>query len=405
MTASSTGETRKDGAISLRPVTLLSAAAFCSSATVRVTDPLLPKIAQEFGVTPGSASVIATTFLVAYSLCQVVYGPLGDRFGKYRMITGVTAVCAVVVTASAAAGSLAALAWLRLGAGAAAAAIVPLAMAYIGDIVPYGERQAVIARFLSGHILGLMFGQAAAGAVIQFVDWRGVFVLLGALYAGVALLLWIELRSPRVADTYGTARLTAGSLVRQFAALTAIPRARLVLIAVFIEGALFFGSFNYVGAFIRQDFGVEYAMVGLLLACFGLGGLSYILSVKTVLGRLGEPGMTVAGGALFVACFVGLSLLPSWWYLAPAIGALGFAYYMYHNTLQTNATQMAPRTRGSAVSAFALCFFLGQGVGVEIFGFVVDHSGYAAAFTTTGAGLLALGIWFALRRRHISDAE
>lgn len=41
---------------------------------------------------------------------------------------------------------------------------------------------------------------------------------------------------------------------------------------------------------------------------------------------------------------------------------------MLHNTLQINATQMAPERRGAAVAAFAASFFIGQYVGIAIDG-------------------------------------
>ena len=71
----------------VRPIVLLSAASFASVATMRVADPLLPQVAREFGVSAGDASIIATAFALAYGFCQLVYGVLGDRFGKYRLVT------------------------------------------------------------------------------------------------------------------------------------------------------------------------------------------------------------------------------------------------------------------------------------------------------------------------------
>lgn len=382
----------------LRPIALLSAAAFCSAASMRVADPLLPKIAFEFGVTPGVASVIATSFSLAYGLCQVVYGPLGDRFGKYRLIAIAMTLATVAVTATAAAGSLAALAWLRLFAGATAAAAIPLAMAYIGDIVPYERRQPVLARFLSGQILGLIFGQAVGGILIEFADWRAVFLLLGGAFALITALLWLELRSSRVVRLRSDAPLRMGRLARQYTALLIAPRPRAVLTAVFLEGFLFFGAFAFVGAFLRHDFALDYVTIGLLLGCFGLGGLAYSLTARQVVGRLGERRMVRIGAALLAASFGALGLIPVWAAAAPVILTIGFSFYMFHNTLQTNATQMAPEARGSAVSLFALCFFLGQAIGVALFGAMADRIGYALPFGFAGICLLLLGLWFARGR-------
>ena len=70
---------------------------------------------------------------------------------------------------------------------------------------------------------------------------------------------------------------------------------------------------------------------------------------------------------------------------------------MLHNTLQTNATQMAPEARGLAVSTFASCFFIGQGLGAWLGGLVVDGAGTGAAVRDRGAGAAAAGAAFAQR--------
>ncbi len=53
--------------------------------------------------------------------------------------------------------------------------------------------------------------------------------------------------------------------------------------------------------------------------------------------------------------------------------AIGLGYYMLHNTLQTNATQMTPEARGTAVAIFSSALYLGQTLGVAINGMVFDR--------------------------------
>src|SRR6185437_4670394 len=182
----------------IRPIVLLSAAAFASAATLRVADPLLPQIAGEFATTAGSASVIATSFALSYGLCQIFVGALGDRFGKYTVIAVATFLSGLTAGAGAFAASLDMLGVLRLLSGATAGAIIPLAMAYLGDVVAYEQRQTVLARFLSGQILGVIFGQVFGGLFGDTIGWRGVFVVLGAIYLIITVLLMLELRSPRI---------------------------------------------------------------------------------------------------------------------------------------------------------------------------------------------------------------
>jgi MFS transporter, YNFM family, putative membrane transport protein len=126
----------------------------------------------------------------------------------------------------------------------------------------------------------------------------------------------------------------------------------------------------------------------------GLGGILYALSVRTLVRALRERGLSLWGGALIALGFLAVALgpLPA---MAPAIVVLGLGLYMLHNTLQTNATQMAPETRGLAVSTFASALFYGQASGVWLCGLLVDRIGYRPVFVVLGLALLACGAAFA----------
>ena len=378
--------------VPVRSIALLSAAAFASAATARVADPLLPQVAEEFGTTIASASVIATGFTLAYGLCQVIYGPVGDRYGKYTLITMMTLLSALGTGLAALAGDLGTLGALRLLAGATAAAIIPLSMAHIGDIVAYENRQPVLARFMSGQILGVIAGQAFGGAVGEWVGWRGVFVALAAIYLLIGALLWRELRSTGVVQTR-TAVSRAG-LVSNYLALARSTRVRLVLGVVFVEGMLFFGGFTFVGAFVRQAYGMDYTAIGLLLATFGIGALLYTSMAPRIVAALGQRNMVLAGGALLAPAFALFALAPSWWWLPLPIALCGLGFYLFHNTLQTQATQMAPHARGIAVSVFAACFFLGQSAGVALGGRLAELWGYSPLFLGVAAALPVLAVLF-----------
>jgi len=127
---------------------LLSLAAFAAAASMRACDSLLPALVRGFGVTTGQAARTVSMFALAYGLMQMLYGPLGDRYGKLPVIA--LAASASVVTSL---GAMLApgIGWLigfRAVSGAAAAAIIPQSMAWIGDQIAYEHRQATLARFL-----------------------------------------------------------------------------------------------------------------------------------------------------------------------------------------------------------------------------------------------------------------
>ncbi|MGW8271352.1 MAG: MFS transporter, partial [Burkholderiales bacterium] len=162
-----------------RAVILLSLAAFASAASLRATDPLLALISAEYGVTAGDASLVITAFALSYGLFQVFHGPIGDRYGKFRMVMLTTAISGLTSLLCAAAPGVTALVAARFVSGITIGALIPLSMAWIGDVVAYERRQATIARFLIGQMLGVAFGAAAAGVLGAWFGWRAIFILLG----------------------------------------------------------------------------------------------------------------------------------------------------------------------------------------------------------------------------------
>ena len=86
----------------------------------------------------------------------------------------------------------------RLASGLTAAWILPLGLAFIGDVVPYERRQPVLGRFLAGQVIGQMFGQAAGGIIGDHFGWRVVFFMLAAdLRGGRACCCCTSSRSTR----------------------------------------------------------------------------------------------------------------------------------------------------------------------------------------------------------------
>ena len=57
----------------------------------------------------------------------------------------------------------------------------------------------------------------------------------------------------------------------------------------------------------------------------------------------------------------------------------GVSFYMLHNSMQTEATELAPSARGSAVALFACGFFVGQGLGPIVFAALLHGLGPRAA--------------------------
>jgi predicted MFS family arabinose efflux permease len=370
----------------------LAVAGFASQAQVRVMDSLLPQIASDLHTTIGLAAMVVTAYAVTHGSIQLVIGPISDRFGKYRTVALTCAIGAVLVAVCGTVSTLPQLALARLATGAAAGWIIPISMAYVGDVTPHDRLQQILGRYISGQILGQLFGQAAGGVLGDLLGWRNVFFVLAGLFALATAGLVFELTvnpQTRKRGGGGTRGLLGG-----YAAVLTNPFARIVLIAGFLEGALAWGAFAYIGAYLHLRFGLSFSLVGGVVACFGIGGLIYAALVKLFVRGLGQPGLAVMGGIVLAAAYLELALGSLWWLAPIATTAIGLGFYMLHNTLQTNATQMTPQARGTAVGLFSSALYIGQTAGVAVGALVIDRAGAVPLFLAAAAALPALAVWF-----------
>jgi predicted MFS family arabinose efflux permease len=381
----------------VRAVVVLSLAAFASAAALRSADPLLPLLAETFGTTAGGASAVITAFAVAYGALQVVNGPIGDRIGKYRMVFWVTAISAAGNLACAFATSLPLLVAARFATGATVGAIVPIAIAWIGDVVPHEQRQTVLARFQIGHMFGIALAATASGWLGENYGWQAVFVALAGLYVVIASLLWFELRTNPAAAQAVKVREPVAASFRRMAGLTRRPWVRVMLVTVFLEGALFNGALAFAAFHAYKSFGASLGASGALLVAFAAGGLIFAVIAGPLLPRFGQRGMVLAGGVFMSAGYLGLAFAPGFAFAVPCVVALGMGLYMMHNTLQMHATQMAPEARGSALALFATSLFTGQSAGVWLASHAVDAAGTVPVFVISAIGLPLLALEF--RRR------
>lgn len=375
-------------------LTLLGLAGFASMASMRICDPMLVVLGQEFQVSTGDASAVVSVFAVVYGVLQLFYGPLGERFGKLRVVSLAVSACAVFSAITALSVNLPMLVIMRGFMGAAAAGIIPLSMAWVGDQVPYERRQEILAKLMSATVLGMMSGLWFGGFAADTVGWRSAFVLLAAMFGVAAVLLLRRLRqqAKRQAQLVPVAAPGLWAAFRLTGQLLGTPRVRWILTVTAAEGALVFGAMAFMPTHLHQQFGLSVVAAGSVMMLYGVGGLLYSQMARRWLAWLGERGLVRTGAALVVVGLLVLAWGSGVWLGMLACLMTGLGFYMLHNTLQVQATQMAPAARGSAVTLFACSLFFGQSTGVLLMAQSVDLGWLAYAFTAAAVGVSGLGV-------------
>ena len=398
-----------------RSILLLSFATFASMCAQRICDAMLPELARAFSVSLGRAAQVVSVFAITYGAAQLVYGPLGDRLGKYRVITFAAFGCSVGSTVAVFASSLDMLLFARFLMALSAAALIPLAMAWVGDTVPTNRLQEMLTRTGLGSTLGLVAGQLLGGLLTDAFGWRWCFVFMAVLSTAVGTFLLSDLRRQRAAlmalrtamppdlsqSLQARPLVERANFIRQAYIIITGSWSRIVLAMAVVEGATSFGVLAIWASHLHDRLGLSLTAAGAIVALFGLGGMLYMVVGRALIVRFGQQGLVSIGGAVFGLCAVVIAFTPNWLVAVPASLIAGFGFFMFHNTMQATATNMAPHARGTAVSLFSSALFLGQSIGVVMAASLIGRVGSSMVISGAGVVMTLVGLFFAsaLKRR------
>ena len=371
-----------------RLILILAVSGFASTSAGRTVEPLIGVIARDLRSDPHTVALIATAFALPYAFIQPVLGPIGDALGKERIMPICLGTLAVTMLLCALTPNVELLFTLRVLAGAAAGGVIPMSLGLIGDRVAMAGRQVAISRFLAAVILGQLAGSSVSGLLAAYIGWRGVFGLAAALTATAAAGAVFGFRKPERAPV----RFSLSEALARYRRVVTNRRALFLFSFVFVDGMTFFALLPYIAPNLeaRGDGGPFEA--GLVLAGFAVGGLVYAAMVAWLLRVLGLGRMFVTGGIVAGLALAALALSGRWVLDAGLMIALGIAFYMIHNSYQTQVTEVVPDARASAIALHAFSFFIGQALGVALFGAGIAALGWAASLTVAALVATALGL-------------
>jgi MFS transporter, DHA1 family, multidrug resistance protein len=169
-------DTRRPPSLAL--LSAVTALAFCG---LHMIVPALPILAGVFHDSPARVQLVLSLYLAGIAAGQLVYGPASDRFGRRPVLLAGLAMFLVGTVLCGLAWSLPALIAGRVLQALGACAGVVLARAIIRDVY---EREAA-ARGLALVMMAMTLAPAISPAVgaylVEWVDWRAIFAVLGAL--------------------------------------------------------------------------------------------------------------------------------------------------------------------------------------------------------------------------------
>lgn len=279
-----------------RLVVLFAIACGASVANLYYAQPLLDRIAEDLGVSPGAAGLLVTASQIGYALGLVTIVPLGDLIARHKLVAPLMATCTLALLGAAAAPDLPVLLLAILGVGLTAVVaqvLVPLAGALAAD----HERGTVVGTVMSGLLIGILAARTVSGLLAAAAGWRAVYVAAAAMCALLGVVLHRAMPHLPVADP----DLTYRSLIRSLWPLVRhepVVRRRMVYGAIGMAG--FTVVWTSLAFLMAEDYGKGEAETGLL----GLAGLFGAVAALGA-GRLADRGWAHRATGSFLLCVAG----------------------------------------------------------------------------------------------------
>lgn len=334
--------------------------------------PLLHQISQNFHVGTARASLLMTFTQVGYAVGLAFVVPLGDVWPRRRLVVGIFVLAAVTMAVAAGMTSFTLLAVVTLVIGLSSVGgqvLIPLA----ADLAEPAQRGRVIARVMTGLLLGVLLSRTASGLVAQLAGWRTVYWSAAALLAVMAMILHRVLPKEAARDHVPYRKLVTG-VFSLFVTQRQLRRRAYLGAVIFASNNALWTTLSFLLA--GAPFHYSNAVIGL----FGLFGVAGVLAANAA-GRQADRqrthASTIACAMLMLLAFVILALgRNTVILLAFGIVVLDTGMQGMQITNQSLIYGLLPNGRSRLNSAYMVSAFAGASIGSYLAGQLYAHFGW-----------------------------
>lgn len=168
-------EVRKSNKWSVLIIVIITT--FMSTLDGSIVNVALPVMADSLHVTTSGIQFVATSYLIVISGTVLIFGKLGDMFGKNKMFT----LGIIVFTIGSLLCGLASSYWILIAArviqAIGAAGTMANNQGIITEIFPANERGKALGLVATAVALGSLVGPGLGGLIVGATDWEYIFII------------------------------------------------------------------------------------------------------------------------------------------------------------------------------------------------------------------------------------
>lgn len=360
-------------------------------ATIYITQPVLPVLRAEFGVSASGASLTVSAVILGIALATLPFGMLVDAFPLRPIIfsggSAVTALSLVCATTKSFPVFVAA----RFLQGLFIPSLTTCLVVFLVRSLPPERLNVAMGSYVSATVAGGLGGRLLGGWIHPPLHWRYAFVTAAAL-----LLSGLAVAYVRLPRTEGEARPRRG----QPGVLALLRRPELLRICFVAFGIFFVFSsvFNYLPFYLAgPDFGASTEFITLLYLSY-LAGVFIGPVAGKISNRIGN-GATMAWGSAVFALAIAATLVRSLPVIAGSLVGVCAGFFTVHAAAAGALNRKLAESQGRANSLYVLFYYLGGSAGITASGYAYGLAGWRGV-ATLGIGMLALPFATGLRERR-----
>jgi len=365
---------------------------------------VLPRVQSELGLTSAQAGLLAPAFLVAYFITSPIFGVLGDRFSRTRLMALGVAAWSLATAATGMMRSFGQMITARSFVGIGEAAYGTISPALLADYFPEAKRGRTFAIFYVAIPVGAAVGYLLGGLIEPALGWRAAFYVVGLPGVLLALLALTVADPPR-----GAMEKSVSAVSEPLAAtLRGFVRNRAYTGTVLGYTAYTFGLGGlafWMPSYLERARGVDLTRANLLVAAVtvvaGLGGtfiggyLGDFLSARMKHGQLWLCGLSSL--AAIIPTWLALTVSSSPAYVIALFVA---EFLLFLSTGPVNVVIVSVVAVGARAMAMAVSIFmihvLGDAISPPIIGALADRTSLdRAVLIVPGSVALSAAIWMA----------